>query len=160
MGNSRAKRSAPLVTVIAVTLSKRRRLLHWLRSASQQTYRHVQILVAAEATCPVHRLTGYLRDPRIQFLAGRKGSTRPVLLNLAVRRARGTYVAYLNDDDVYYPDHVERLVQALQRHPDYQVAYSDLYRTHCRVLPDGTRQVRAKRLVSCRDFDQIGRAHV
>jgi len=64
-------------------------------------------------------------------------------------------VAYLDDDDVYYPHHVELLVEALENGTDCQVAYTDLYKSYCNVLPDGSRQVLSKHVEISRDFDRF-----
>ncbi|PYG96557.1 glycosyl transferase, partial [Arthrobacter stackebrandtii] len=44
--------------------------------------------------------------------------------NTALHVARGRYVVYLDDDDLYLPDHLETLAKALDTHPD-SVVYTD-----------------------------------
>ncbi len=47
----------------------------------------------------------------------------------------GKYIAYLDDDDIYYPDHLETLVSFLE-HKNYLVAYADSYKA-TQELRDG-----------------------
>jgi len=46
--------------------------------------------------------------------------------NTGLKAARGKYIAYLDDDDIYYPTHLETLIPFLER-SNYKVAYSDSY---------------------------------
>ena len=46
--------------------------------------------------------------------------------NTGIKTARGSYIAYLDDDDVYYPNHLETLIEFLKK-SDYGVAYTDSY---------------------------------
>jgi hypothetical protein len=43
-----------------------------------------------------------------------------------MRAARGVYVAYLDDDDLYLPNHLETLVRFLDGSDQYQAAYTDV----------------------------------
>jgi len=45
-------------------------------------------------------------------------------LNAGIAHSRGRYIAYLDDDDVYYPDHIEALADYLDERPEAKVAYS------------------------------------
>jgi hypothetical protein len=74
-------------------------------------------------------------------------------------RARGKYVTYLDDDDMYYPCHVETLTTALEQNPQYGAAYSDLYKAHCRIESDGRRTVLSKIVEVSRDFDRFFLLH-
>lgn len=44
--------------------------------------------------------------------------------NLGIERARGCYITNANTDDTWYPGGLERLVKALDEHPDYAIAYA------------------------------------
>ena len=37
--------------------------------------------------------------------------------NEGILRARGKYITYLDDDDFIYPDHLQTLVQSIQKSP-------------------------------------------
>jgi len=49
--------------------------------------------------------------------------------------AQGKYIAYLDDDDIFYPDHIETLVIFLES-SDYKVAYTDAFRAHQTLQED------------------------
>jgi hypothetical protein len=76
-------------------------------------------------------------------------------LNEGLAEARGKYVAYLDDDDLYYPNHIETLVNALESQTACSVAYSDLYKAYCRIMPDGSRRILSKVVEVSRDFDRF-----
>jgi len=103
----------------------------------------------------VSDIVNSFNDPRLIFINRKENCGKAFSLNEALSRAKGKYVAYLDDDDLYYPNHVETLVNALENQTDCQVAYSDLYKVHCRVCPDGSRQVLSKIVEVSRDFDRF-----
>lgn len=48
--------------------------------------------------------------------------------NRGLEVATGDLVAYLDDDNAFRPQHVQRLAEALEAHPDRDFAYSRMYR--------------------------------
>ncbi len=145
----------PLVSVLLPTYNRRLHLPWALRSIVQQTYQNLEIFVINDGGEDVTDIVRSYDDPRMIFINRGRNRGKPHSLNEALGQARGKYVAYLDDDDVFYPDHVKNLVQVLECETDCQVAYSDLYRAYCNVLPDGTRQVLSKHVEVCRDFDRF-----
>jgi len=59
-------------------------------------------------------------------------------LNLALRRARGKYIAQLDSDDEYVPHTLQRMVDALETHPTWALAisYYELMDEVGRSLPE------------------------
>ncbi len=143
------------MSVLLSTYNRRLYLPMALTSIVRQTYRNLEIFVVNDGGEDVADIVRSFNEPRLTFIDRRENRGKPYSLNEALSRARGTYVAYLDDDDVFYPQHVESLVRALEGQTDCQVAYSDLYRVHCNVLGDGTRQVLSKQVEVCRDFDRF-----
>ena len=145
----------PLVTVLLPTHNRRRYLPEALASVLRQTYRNLEIFVIRDGGEEISDIIQSFHDPRVAFIDRKENRGKPYSLNEALARARGKYVAYLDDDDVYYPGHVRTLVDALEGSTDCQVAYSDLYKTYCEVTPDGDRRVLSKHVEICRDFDRF-----
>jgi glycosyltransferase involved in cell wall biosynthesis len=119
---------AGLVSVIIPTFNRPDRLVQAIQSVLAQTYQQFEIIVVndcGEELNPelfridsLSRIT-YHRNQVNKGLAG----TRNVGLGLA----RGQYIAYLDDDDIFYPNHLETLVNSLQK-GKHKVAYTDACR--------------------------------
>lgn len=145
----------PLVSVLLPTYNRRRYLPTALASALSQTHRNLEIFVVRDGGEEIADIVDSFHDPRIVFLDRKENRGKPRSLNEALRRAQGAYVAYLDDDDAWYPHHVETLVRALETQTDCQAAYSDLYRVYCEVKPGGERVVLSKYVEISRDFDRF-----
>jgi len=145
----------PLVTVLVPTFNRRGTLREALASLVAQTHAHFEALVINDGGAPVRDVVDAFADPRLVLIDRRENRGKAASLNEALARARGTYVAYLDDDDLFYPRHLQCLVEALEADGTCAAAYTDLYKVHCRVLPDGTRQVLGKVVNVCRDFDRF-----
>ena len=149
----------PLVTVLLPTYNRRRYLAEALASVLRQTYRDLEIFIVRDGGEEVGDVVRSFPDSRVVFIDRKENRGKPFSLNEALARARGKYVAYLDDDDVYYPDHVRTLVDALEGPTDCQAAYSDLYKTCCEVMPGGDRRVLSKHVEISRDFDPFLMLH-
>ncbi len=143
------------MSILLPTYNRRRYLPYALASAVGQTYRNVEVFVVNDGGQDVSDVVRAFGDPRVHFIDRRENRGKPYSLNEALARAQGKYVAYLDDDDVYYPNHVQILVDALEGSTDCRVAYSDLYKTYCHVLSDGDREIRSKYVEVSRDFDRF-----
>jgi hypothetical protein len=132
--------NAPLVSIIIPTYDRGDLLVsRAIPSALSQTYGNVEVMVVGDCAPEDtgHRLTA-IDDPRIRYTnlsyRGPYPRDRRDLWhvagipprNLAVRLARGTWIAPLDDDDAFHPEHVERLL-ALAQSGRHEVAYGQLH---------------------------------
>lgn len=115
--------SKPLFSVVITTFNRPTLLTDALESLSRQTFDDFEALLVNDNGSPAEALLTGLSYPvtyvRQAFNRG-PGAGR----NTAHRLARGQYIVYLDDDDIFRPDHLETLAHAIERHPD-EVIYSD-----------------------------------
>ena len=149
------KHTGPVVSVLISTFNRPQYLSIALASVLQQSYRNLQVIVINDGGEDLSGLINSLHDPRLIFINRKENRGKPYSLNEALNRADGKYVAYLDDDDLYYPNHIEILLNALEHQTDCQVAYSDFYKTYCRISSDGSRQTLSKVVEVSRDFDRF-----
>jgi glycosyltransferase involved in cell wall biosynthesis len=153
------KKVGPPVSVLIPTFNRRRYLPQALTSALHQSYENLQIIVINDGGEDVSDIINSFNDPRIIFINRKENRGKAATLNEALPISDGKYIAYLDDDDLYYPNHIEILVDALENQAPCQVAYSDLYKAHCKVNPDGSRQILSKVVEVSRDFDRFLMLH-
>ena len=134
----------PLVSVLIPTHNRIDLLLsRALPSVLSQTYPNLEIIVAAHGctdgtfyraavdtrviSLDVPRCKTYPSTAENHWLAG------PVVpLNTALKRCTGEWIARIDDDDVWMPDHIERLLRFAQA-GKYEFV-SSAYRTHEKVV--------------------------
>ena len=152
-------KAGPMVSVLIPTFNRPRYLSEALASVFRQNYGNLQIIVVNDGGEDVSDIIHSYDGPRLIFINRKENRGKAYSLNEALARAEGKYIAYLDDDDLYYPNHIETLVDTLESQTDCQVAYSDLYKTYCNVMPDGSRQVLSKVVDISRDFDRFLMLH-
>ena len=104
-----------MVTVIIQTFNRSNILEYAIGSVLAQTFTDWELLVMGDGcTDDTGGVVARFTDPRIRFvnLPERVGDQSGPN-NEGVRLARGRYVAYLNHDDIWLSDHLEKTVAAL-----------------------------------------------
>lgn len=106
----------PLVTVITATYNGAATLRSTLSSLCGQEFTDFEAWIVGDAsTDDSDAVVASMRDTRLHWtnLATNSGS-QSAANNEGLRRARGTYVAYLGHDDLWFPWHLATLVRTLE----------------------------------------------
>jgi glycosyltransferase involved in cell wall biosynthesis len=115
--------AAPLVSIVMPTFSRPKTLRASLERLTQQTHPNIEIIVVNNAGMPVDDVVADFAGVRLINRSENTGNaTRP--RNDGIAQAKGDYIAIIDDDDVFFPDHIERMVRCLDR-SGKDVAYSD-----------------------------------
>ena len=103
--------ASPLVSVVIPTYNRADLLQRAIRGALAQTYVHLEVIVADDAsTDDTAAAVAGITDSRVTYI--RHGANRGVSAarNMAIRAAKGELIAFLDDDDVWLPDKLEKQV--------------------------------------------------
>jgi FkbM family methyltransferase len=125
IGQSTVNRSRPLVSVIIPTKDRPEMLTQAIQSVLNQTFTELEIIVVNDGGVDVQSVISRL-NTRGNIVYKKHDHTldRSATRNTGIRAARGKYIAYLDDDDNYYPNHIETLVKFLEN-SEYKIAYTD-----------------------------------
>lgn len=108
--------SEPIVTVIIATYNKAAALRCAVESVLWQTFEDFELWVIGDGCTDnsAQVVEGY-DDPRVNWYNLPENSGyQSAPHNEGLRRARGKYIAYLNHDDVWFPNHLQVLVDCLE----------------------------------------------
>lgn len=147
----------PLVSVILPTRDRPGLLRRALRSVADQTVRDFEVIVINDGGEPVDGVVRQFTnvDSRITLVNLPTSRERSAARNVGISVARGRYIAYLDDDDYYYPFHLETALTALSR--GHRVVYTDAHRVLEIQQGDHWEPV-AKDVPWSQDFDPVSLA--
>jgi glycosyltransferase involved in cell wall biosynthesis len=115
----------PCVSIIMPTFNRMEYLPSAVESVLWQSFPDWELLIADDGSDDETRAyLQSLNDPRIKLLL-RPHTGRPALTsNVALRAARGKYVAFLDSDDVWLPRKLEAQIDSLVRHTFRKWSYT------------------------------------
>lgn len=109
-----------LVSVIITTYARPTNLVRAITSVQNQTYNPIEIIVIDDNGLGTpsqvetqQLLKSYIDKQEIQYYAHEVNKNGSVARNTGVKRCKGTFIALLDDDDVFYPEKIERQVKTL-----------------------------------------------
>lgn len=107
----------PVVSVVIPTYKRAELLLRAIRSVLAQTCQDFEIIIVDDCS-PDHTAAAVqtIRDPRLRYLRHETNRGLPAGRNTGIDAARGQYVAFLDDDDEWQPQKLERQLKAMPGH--------------------------------------------
>ena len=117
----------PLVSIVLPTRNHGRYVEEGIRSCLHQNYRNIEVIVVDESTDETPAILRRVQneDQRVQVYYEKCGSL-PAALNYGFRYAKGDLLTWMCDDDVYEPEAIFLMVNALLQHPDVGLVYCNL----------------------------------
>lgn len=113
-----------LISVVIPTLNRPQMLTRAIKSVINQTYSNLEIFIVNDGGTDLTDLIASLKDSRLVYFQNQLSKGPSAARNLALKQSRGKYISYLDDDDFFYPNHLEILCTALQEGA-YQAAFTD-----------------------------------
>ena len=116
--------AAPLITVITPTHNRRGQIVRAVESVLAQTLgRFEHIVVDDGSTDGTAAALTEIDDPRLVYV-GAKWRGANAARNTGIERARAPIVTFLDSDDVYLPDRLERTLTRFDQTPSLELLIS------------------------------------
>lgn len=93
-------------------------------SVLRQTYKNIEVCVVDdnipgdEYSCELkHKLEKYQNDSRVKYITQQKHINGAVARNVGIKEATGEFIAFLDDDDEWLPEKLERQMEIIDFNP-------------------------------------------
>jgi glycosyltransferase involved in cell wall biosynthesis len=119
----------PIVSVIIPTYNRAHLIVRAIRSVLNQTYQDFEIIVIDDgSTDNTEEIIRGFKDKKVKYIKKykeNKGSS--IARNIGIKVARGKYIAFLDSDDEWLPEKLDKQIKVLQSEsPEVGVVYSNL----------------------------------
>ncbi len=113
-----------LVSIITPSYNTARFIAETINSALAQTYTNWEMIIVDDcSTDNTDEIVAGFADPRIRYLKNEKNSGAAFSRNRALREARGRWVAFLDSDDLWAPDKLEKQLRFMEEN-GYRFSYT------------------------------------
>lgn len=124
----------PMVSVIIPTYNRPNYLHRALKSVAGQSWTFIEAVVVNDGGEDVIDIVEEMRSfIDINYVNLKKNVDRAAARNEGLRVAKGDYIAYLDDDDIFYYDHIETCLRILTN-SKFKIVYTTAKRAHQKLI--------------------------
>lgn len=107
-----------LVSIITPSYNSEKFIAETIQSVLEQTYKNWELIVVDD--CSIDTTTAIVKefidnDSRIHFIRLAKNSGAGVARQTALEKATGKYIAFLDSDDIWKPEKLQKQIEFMQR---------------------------------------------
>ncbi len=118
----------PKVSIITATYNGEKFIERAIKSVLYQTFKDWEMIIVDDGSTDntVKIIKEYSqKDPRIKLIELKQNSGGPAIpRTIACKESKGEYIAFLDQDDIYYPEYLELKVNYLEKHHDIDILSS------------------------------------
>lgn len=123
-----------LVSIIMPSYNTGANIGKSIESILNQSYENWELIIVDDcSTDETDSVVRAFQDSRIRYYKNEKNSGAAVSRNRALREAKGKWIAFLDSDDLWEPEKLEKQLRFMKEH-GYHFTYTDYQIIH----PDGT----------------------
>ncbi|QQK74182.1 glycosyltransferase family 2 protein [Salicibibacter cibarius] len=125
----------PLISIITPSYNSKNYISDAIRSVQAQTYTNWEMIITDDCSADntVAAVQPFLEDERMKLIQLSENSGPGVARNTSIEAANGCYLAFLDADDQWLPEKLEKQLQFMQ---EGQIAFS--FTSYQKVKKDGT----------------------
>ena len=136
-----------LVSIITPSYNTNKFIGKTIESVQAQTYQNWEMIIVDDCSTDdtdsvVDR---YLIDERIKYIKNEKNSGAALSRNRAIREAKGKWIAFIDSDDLWHPEKLEKQIHFMEKN-GYYFSYTNYEEIDENDLPLGVKVTGPKKI--------------
>ena len=125
-----------LVSIVMPSYNTGKFIAESINAVINQSYPYWELLIVDDCSNDDtdNVVAPFLSDERIRYFKNEKNSGAAVSRNKALREAKGKWIAFLDSDDLWFPEKLERQISFMEKN-----GYHFSYTRYAEITPDGER---------------------
>lgn len=112
------------VSIVIRTCGRPNVLKHALESIREQSYKNIEVILVEDGiNISESSISENYQDLNIQYYHTKEKVGRSKAGNIGLSKCNGNYINFLDDDDMFYPNHINQLLTAIKEN-NTKAAYS------------------------------------
>lgn len=117
----------PNVSIVLPVYNGENFLKESIESVLKQTYSNFELIIVNDASTDssLKIAEEYAnKDNRIKIINNKENKKLPEALNIGFREAKGEYYTWTSDDNIYYPNAIEKMLNFLENNKEYGMVHA------------------------------------
>jgi len=127
----------PLVSVIIRSIGENKKMINEaLFSVYNQTYKNIEVLLIEDGNNKLIDIVNYYnKNLKIKYIPLKERMGRSMAGNVGLYNAKGDFLVFLDEDDIFYPNHIEVLISnILKFYPTFKAVYSASFEAKIEII--------------------------
>lgn len=138
-----------LVSIIMPSYNTAKFISETIESVINQTYSNWELVIVDDCSSDdTDAVVARYEDKRIRYLKNERNSGAAVSRNYALREAKGRWIAFLDSDDLWAPEKLEKQIRFMEDN-HYAFSYTNYSEIDEQSQPLGVRVTGPKRVTKC-----------
>ena len=120
-----------MISVVIPTYKNKGSIAQCINSALSQTYRGPLEIIVVDDNDPESearksteaQMESFASNEIVRYIRHEKNKNGAAARNTGIKASRGEYIAFLDDDDLFLPEKLEKQLAYLEEHPEFDATY-------------------------------------
>lgn len=150
----KGKAMAELVSIIMPSYNTAEYIAETVQSVIAQIYQNWELIIVDDCSTDDtdEVIKPFLADGRIRYFKNEKNSGAAVSRNRALREAKGKWIAFLDSDDLWLPEKLEKQIAFMEEN-GYHFSYTDYMEIDEASKPNGKKVTGPQRITKAGMFN-------
>jgi glycosyltransferase involved in cell wall biosynthesis len=118
----------PLVSCIIPTYNRAHIVGRAIQSVLSQTYKNIEVIVVDDGSQDnTQEVVLSIKDERVRYIRLHRNFGSGFARNIGIANVRGEFVAFLDSDDYFLPEKIEKQVELMLKDESIGVCYTEFY---------------------------------